>query len=285
MPLTAKIVGQSTKPMVTDIDARWTMSFAAGIVDSNPLYMDTAHREVIAHPIFPVCFEWPVIINTIDLPGAEIVEGEHNTGIHSSHDIHIMRPIMAGETLSTTATIIGLKEKSNGAHQTMRLDTTDANGDLVCKTYQLGIAIGMEVKGEASIEELPALPDFDDVPACDMKIDIPISAGAGHIYSECARIWSPIHTDAAVAKSVNLPDILLHGTATLAYAVTALVDNCLGGDPKSINRIGCRFSAMVFMPSVITLHVLAMGKNSLKFEVRTQEGQCAISEGFLCWDD
>ena len=283
MPITAEQVGQLTEPVTTDIDARWIMSFAAGIKDSNPLYMDTAANKVIAHPVFPVCFEWPVILKSIEMPGAEIEPEEHNTGIHSYHDIHINRLVGDGDRLTTTATVIGVKEKSNGAHQTMRLDTYDADGKLVCQTYQLGIAMGMKVVGEACIEELPDPPDFSGMPASDVEIDIPISAEAAHVYSECARIWSPIHSDREIALSVNLPDIVLHGTATLAYAVTALVNRCLDADPRRIRRVGCRFSAMVLMPSIIKLEVLALGEDRLRFEVYTEDGQCALQDGFLCW--
>lgn len=284
MPIKAEQVGQSTEPVTTDIDARWIMSFAAGIRDGNPLYMDTAAHKVIAHPVFPVCFEWPVILESIELPGAEIGPEEHNTGIHSYHDIHINRLVGDGDRLTTTATVIGVKEKSNGAHQTMRLDTHDVDGKLVCQTYQLGIALGMKVIGEACIEELPDSPDFSGIPASDIEIDIPISAEAAHVYSECARIWSPIHSDRKIALSVNLPDIVLHGTATLAYAVTALVDRCLDGDPRRIRRVGCRFSAMVLMPSIIKLEVLALGEDRLRFEVYTGDGQRALQDGFLCWE-
>ena len=45
--------------MVSEIDSRWTMAYAAALGDSMPCYMDTV-RGVIAHPMFPVCFEWPV---------------------------------------------------------------------------------------------------------------------------------------------------------------------------------------------------------------------------------
>ncbi len=284
MPLSSEQVGQLTEAYTTDIDARWIMSYAHGIFDDNPLYTDTAIHKVVAHPVFPVCFEWQAILKTLDVPGADIEPEEHNTGIHAYHDIHIKRLVEEGDRVTTTAKIIGLKAKPNGAHQTMRLDTFDANGELICTTYQLGIAMGMKVIGEACLEELPPPPEFEGVPECDIEVAIPISAGAAHVYSECARIWSPIHTNKAVAQSVNLPDILLHGTATLAYAATALVNHCLDSDPRGITRIGCRFSAMVFMPSVITLKVLALGNDRLKFEVYTEDGACALKDGFLCWE-
>ena len=46
-----------------EIDARWTMAYAAGLGDALPCYLDTRRPEgVVAHPLFPVCFEWPVIL-------------------------------------------------------------------------------------------------------------------------------------------------------------------------------------------------------------------------------
>jgi len=60
MPLRSEMVGQSTAPTTVDIDARWIMAYSAGIGDNNQLYMDTRGKPVVAHPVFPVCFEWPV---------------------------------------------------------------------------------------------------------------------------------------------------------------------------------------------------------------------------------
>jgi len=283
MPLHSKLVGQATAPMVNDVDARWIMAFAAGLGDTNPVYMDTTRGPVIAHPVFPVSVEWPTILAAMQLTGSEIVPGEHNTGIHAYHDIHIHRPIRVGDRLSTVATVIGVVSRGGGAHQTMRVDTHDGFGERVCTTYQLGIAPRMQVAGEACIEELPAAPDFGAAASHDAVLDIPVGAGAAHVYTECARIWSPIHTDRAIALSVGLPDILLHGTATLALATSALVNGMLGGDPARVTRVGGRFAAMVFMPSRMQLRVLAMGADRLRFEVLTEGSGAAIRDGFLCW--
>ena len=46
------------------------------------------------------------------------------------------------------------------------------------------------------------------------------------------------------------------GTATLAKAVSFIIDTHAGGDPTKVQRVACTaLSAMVFMPSVITLRV------------------------------
>ena len=71
MPLDSRMVGRTTADIVHDVDARWIMAYAAGIGDLNPRYMDTAAGEVCAHPVFPVCLEWPVILSSRELPGYE----------------------------------------------------------------------------------------------------------------------------------------------------------------------------------------------------------------------
>ena len=78
-------------------------------------------------------------------------------------------------------------------------------------------------------------------------------SGAAHVYTECARIFNPIHTDRAVALAAGLPDIILHGTATLALAVSELIKGFADGNPARVKRLGGRFSAMVLMPGMLSL--------------------------------
>lgn len=64
MPLDSRMVGQRSEAVTHDIDARWTMAYAAGLGDTLPGYFDTAANDpVLAHPLFPVCLEWQVRID------------------------------------------------------------------------------------------------------------------------------------------------------------------------------------------------------------------------------
>lgn len=285
MPLSTTMVGASTQAVTHDVDARWIMSYAAGLADRNPRYLDTHAGTVVAHPVFPVCLEWPVILSSRHLPGYEAsTPAESARGVHAAHDLHLYRQIRAGERLTTRATIIGLRRIKPGAASTTRLDTVDASGALVCRTYQLGISRDVDVIGEAKdIEQAPGVPQLNSPWTDAQKFPIPVPAGAAHVYTECARIWNPIHTDRKVALAAGLPDIILHGTATMALAVSRLVDQYLGGDPTRVRRVGGRFTAMVLMPSTLTLEVSGDERNKLFFRVLTQDGQPAFSQGFLCY--
>jgi acyl dehydratase len=285
VPLDTAMVGASTAPIAHDVDARWIMAYAAGLGDLNPRYLDTHGNALVAHPVFPVCLEWPVILSCRRLPGSEsMTPAEGARGVHAAHDLHLLKPIRPGQRLTTRATVIALQQIKPGAAQTTRLDTVDADGALVCRTYQLGISRNVDVIGATVVtEQPPALPQPRDASRVLERIEIPVAANAAHVYTECARIWNPIHTDRAVALAAGLPDIILHGTATMALAVTRLVDAYLGADPTHVRRLGGRFSAMVLMPSTLTLEVNADEDGTLFFTVRTHEGALAFSHGFLCY--
>jgi acyl dehydratase len=281
MPVSSNSVGAATAPVRHEVDARWIMAYAAALGDFNPRYMDTHAGPVVAHPLFPVCLEWPVILASRELPGSESLTAEERTrGVHAAHDLHVLRPIVAGDVLSTQAHVIALHAIKPGAAQVLRLDTRDARGELVCRTYQLSISRGVPLEGEpCAREQAPATP-VNGGSAVARRMEMPVPEGLAHVYTEGARIWNPIHTDRAVALAAGLPDIILHGTATLAMAVTRLVDECLGQDPARVRRIGGRFTAMVRMPSMLTLEV-AVDKGALYFQVLTSEGEPAVSDGFL----
>lgn len=284
MPLDCRMIGKSTDVITHTVDARWIMAYAAGLGDLNPRYLDTAGSEpIVAHPVFPVCLEWPAVLASRHLAGAEqVTPAEAARGVHAAHDLHIYRPISAGETLSTRATVIELRQMKPGAAQLTRLDTVDAAGNPVCRTYQLGISRGVAVTGSAEpLESAPRIPEPDSGMSGAGRFAMPVPGGAAHVYTECARIFNPIHTDRSVALAAGLPDIILHGTATMALAVSRLVDEYLGGDGTRVRRIGGRFSAMVLMPSVLTLEVAGCRNGTLFFSVLTGDGQPAFSRGYL----
>jgi acyl dehydratase len=265
------------------------MAYAASLGDSLSAYIDTLRpAEFVAHPMFPVCFEWPLIVAMRRLFKTNLLtDAEAMRGVHATHDLIIHRPIRPPETLSTRLKIVGVEARKPGAYQLTQLDTIDARGTPVCTSWYGSIYRGVAVEGPdrpADVSKLPALPaDASTTPGAEIKIPVP--AGMAHIYTECARIFNPIHTDAAVARAAGLPAIILHGTATLALAVSRIVEACAQSDPTRVSRVACRFGAMVPMPSTLTLRIFADTRHSAApsafFEVLNSEGQLAIRDGFI----
>lgn len=289
MPLNSQGVGATTKPFAQEADARWIMSYSAGLGDGNPQSMNTEGQRVLAHPVFPVALEWPAILASRELDCYRtITPAEAGRGVHAAHDLHLLRPIRAGDRLRTTATLIGIRAIKPGALQALRLDTVDAvTGELVARTYQQNISRGVAVVGgDRSIESEPVTPLREPKARASsvQSWELSISAQAAHVYTECARIFNPIHTDRSVALAAGLPDIILHGTATLALAISVLVDRFCEGDQRRVRRLGGRFSAMILMPSVAQLVLLDRSADTLFFEVHNDQGAVAFSQGFLVFD-
>ncbi|MCP3933791.1 MAG: hypothetical protein GY708_00310 [Actinomycetia bacterium] len=271
------------------VDARWLMAYAASLDEVNPAYFDTTTDEgIVGHPLFVVCPEWPVIVETRGLTERSGVSpAEIQTGVHATHDLTVHRLVRPGDVLVTSLETTGVVGIKPGVKWTVRLRTVDADGRSVATTTQDSIYLGVRTDGHDRPDPSPP-PEIagSDRIADPDEFEVRLPAGAAHTYTECARIWNPIHTDKAVALAAGLPDIILHGTANLAHGVSAVIRHRAGGRPELLRRVACRFAAMVELPSTITVRVWPAndtgdGKRTVPFEVLNADGAPAVKDGLI----
>ncbi len=289
MPVPSSLVGCRSETNVTEVTPRWSMAYAAALDDLLPCYMDTRDASrFIAHPMFPVCFEWPVIVgmrHEIERAGVKFHEAMR--GVHASHDMVLHRPIRPPERLTTVAEIVAAERRSAGAYLVTRVDTVSASGEPVCSSWYGSLYRGIELSGDdrpfVSSSTLPT--SKNSTSASGSATVIHVGGGMAHVYTECAQIFNPIHTDASVAEAAGLPGIILHGTATLALAVSRIVATQAGNDPSRVTRVAGQFRGMVAMPSDITLEIKARERSDdadvIYFDVMNHEGAPAISNGAI----
>ena len=260
--------------MEHEVDARWLMAYNAALGETDPRCYDTASAAgPLAHPLFPVCYEWPVSQPIRQIP--QLREFFPRL-VHAEHDLVIHRAPRAGDRLSTAVTIAAVDGRKPGAFVVFRFETRDARGERVTTTdfgvVYRGVAVDGPRRGE--ISELPqASSQLADVGRID------VAANAAHVYTECARIFNPIHTDIAHARAAGLPDIILHGTATLALSVSVVLRN-RNIDPLAARRVRCRFTGMVRMPSILQV----LGADDGSFETRGPGGETVIGRGRIDHD-
>jgi acyl dehydratase len=293
MPVPTTLANLEYPAMVHEVDERWTMAYAAGLCDDLEAYLDTTRNGgVVAHPLFAVCPEWPVIVGSRDLSiEAGVTVDEVATGVHATHDLTVHRLVRPGDRLSTSMSIVGVADKSPGAITTTRLVTVDQHDQPVATTTQHAIYLGVPAIGDPVIDPDPPspLPDAsrDGGP---IEVQVPLSAVAAHVYTECARIWNPIHTDPTVARQAGLPGIILHGTANLAHGVSAVIAQFAPGQPERVRRITGRFAAMVALPSTLTVRMWAPDSPQsddesatavIAFEVLNEQGEPAVRDGLV----
>ena len=277
LSLSRGIVGASTGPFAQEIDSRWLMAYAAGLGETDPRYYDTTAAEgPVAHPIFPVCYEWPALLA---LRAAATSDEMATRSVHATHDLVVHRPLRAGETLRTTARVIGLAHRRAGTLLTTRNETVDALGQPVTTTDYGSVYRGVGFEG-ADAGERSAGGAFD-MPSGATRLPVTVPAWLAHAYSECARIWNPIHTDVAVAQAAGLPGIILHGTATLALAVSQVM-RYAEADPRALCRVQATFTGMVALPSRLAVRAIeATVGHAYLFDVLGEDDAPILSRGVL----
>ena len=221
------------------------------------------------HPLFPVCYEWPA---TQALRESTRLQEINARLVHAQHDLTIHRQVRE-ENLFVSGRVVACLQRKPGTLVVFRFETRDARGEPVSTSHYGMLYRGVTLEGgdrsTASIEDPP--PHERDLPLIG---SLAVAATAGHVYTECARIWNPIHTDPEYARAAGLPGIILHGTATLALSVSKILEKL----KIEVKRVRCRFAGMVLMPSALAVHASRAGDEIL-FETRDAKGQAVIERG------
>jgi acyl dehydratase len=275
----ARLGSLKAGPSAVTAEARWLMAYAAALGESDARYYDTtAPAGPVAHPLFAVCYEWP-LAQTLRAKGMD--EEVARRGVHAFHALTIHRPPQAGERLRVSAKVIGVQKVRAGTLVVTRFSATDSTGVAVTTTEYGSIYRGVDLEGDeiAAAPSIPAASSVSDGVRWEERVEI--APQTAHVYTECARIYNPIHTDAAVARAAGLPAIILHGTATLALAVSRVVARELGGDPGRVRGVAVRFSGMVRLPSHITVRGRDAEAGAIAFEAIGPDGSAVLSAGRL----
>jgi acyl dehydratase len=287
MPLCSQVVGREAPAVTLDVTTRRTQAYAAGVADRNPVYFDDARSPgVIAPPAFCVSLEWPAYLRIRELEGYGVTSAEALRGVHAAQDSTFHRPIRPGDRLHTQARLVAVRRIRPGAYSLVRLDTTlDRTGEPVATSYYGSIFRGVDVEGDdQEVDAIPDLPKPETTRSLDQSVAIAVAPEAAHVYTECAQIWNPIHTERAVALAAGLPDIILHGTASWALAARELTNRCASGDPTLLQRLAGRFRAVVLLGTTTVLRysepqLCADGSLRVDFALLNESGEEAISDG------
>ena len=283
--VTSDDVGVRSVANTTLVTTRYAMAYAAGINDANPAYFDDlAPGGVGVHPGIAFSLQWASRFRPDQTPNLRAAP----FGVHASTDLRIHRPFRTGEAITTQGMVIQKRQIRPGVYNVDRYRMTASNGDLVAELYYNGITRGATLEGpDAIIDDEPPWPVLSSTGDSVLwRQELPIGLQAAQQYTECARIYNPIHTEPSVAKAAGLPDIILHGSATKAISLSAVIDRCFDGDAARITRLCGQLRAMVLMDTTIAVEGMAEevmdGEKRVLFRTLTQDGERAVSNGIVC---
>ncbi len=282
-PIRSTAVGADLGHRIVAIDARQIMAFAAGIGAEASLHLDDARRGgVVAPPSFVVTLEWPVLMSAAYLAAIGRDETTAFDGlVHGVQDSLFHRAIRPGDRLAVSGRIVAAAPTRAGTLVTTHIVTVDAAaGAPVAESWFGALYRGTPLDGSGGCSAPPpALRSERGVPAAGTTqreaIDIP--RRQPHVYTECARIWNPIHTERTAALASGLPDIILHGTCTWAMALQRLVERHRPDEPYPLRRAATRFTRMVVPGAMVTLESTPPDADgAIAFAVRNAEAEVAL---------
>jgi acyl dehydratase len=277
-------VGRETAPARFELTPRLIAAYAAGIGDINPVYFDDDRPGgLVGHPGLIWRFQW----HSQSVPGVMVPREIRRRSVAAFADARFTRPLREGDTITAQARLIAVRQIPPGVLNVNRWTMRDATGAVVCVLDYAGIVRGAHLEGEdTTITETPPLPQptrQSDEPL--WTVGIPIAREAAHVYTECADIWNPIHTERRVALAAGLPDIILHGSATLMLGVREIVNRCLDADPTRLRRFAGQFRAMVIPGTTITVRChedrREAGGRAIFWDVLNAEGGYAVANGVV----
>ena len=287
MNISSKFVGVPFKEFRCVVNWRDTMNYAAAIDDNNARYFnDEQISGIVAPPMFSVAATWPVLENLKDYVDADDFPFEvFRTQVHFSEFLEFHAAIKPGDELRINGVIAAILPHRAGTHVILRFDASNQDNQPIFTEHFGGLMRGVNCEdGGAGGETLPTAPVTPESSIPVWEQTIGIDALRPFVYDGCTNIHFPIHTSRKFAHDVGLPDILLQGTATLAYAARELLNHNGDGDPSRLNALSCRFTGMVFPPTDIKVQLLAStdhaGHSDLFFRVLGEQGRVVIKDGY-----
>ena len=288
MKIETKYVDTPLKDYHVKIHWRHTMNYAASLQDNNPYYFDDERKAgIVAPPMYAVAVTWPIIENLRDfMSGKKLPYRAMSTIVHYSEHLIIHRLIKPGDELTINGKIIAMLPHQAGTHIITQFEALDKINAPVFKEYMGGMLRCVECIGEAKgIENLPIIPKESISDKSLWKKTLSIDKLQTFIYDGCSRIYFPIHTSKKFAHMVGLSDIILQGTATLAYAVREITNREAKRNPEKIKEISCNFTGMVMPGTNIEIQLNNKSEMedslSLFFTVFNNEQKKAIRNGYV----
>lgn len=187
--------------------------------------------------------------------------------VHGEQDFRFVRPIRAGDVLTSRARPVGYAGRPNGSTLTVHLESRDADGELVNEQWVTSFFRKVDV-GETLGQ--PAAPHgFDE----SLREQAPVAKVAAHVdddqtfrYSPASGDPMPIHLDDDIAKLAGLPGIIAHGLCMMAFTSWAVLTEVAGGDTARLRRLAVRFAKPVLPGQDLTTSIWDAGSGRFSYE-------------------
>ena len=279
-------VGEVLVSRTQTVDARQIMAYAAAVGADDEIFLDDARAGgIVAVPGFVSSLDWPLLLDHRYLSAIGVgAERLFDTLLHAYQDALFFDDIVPDTEIESELTLAEVRPIRSGVLVVTRIRGRNTRtGRPTHETWYGSLFRNATCDGGKVALQAPAPPDISfDAPECCSALPIPRQLP--HIYSECGRIWNPIHTERSFALRSGFPDIVLHGSCTWAFAGQTILAQG-GYSSIRLRRLSARFSAIVVPGQTLTIKQRASNPTGVsRFSVLGSDGVPVLTHGFAVFD-
>lgn len=248
MGLNRALVGKQYPAQDYGVTAEAVRKYASAYNEDNPLFFESGHPSgLLAPPMFGVVMGWLPVMTVV-------TDSELNVDVlrllHTEQDMRFVLPVVSGDIITSTASLVSIEEKTGGEALTLEVDSINQRGQTV-QHMRFGAFIRDKQRRGRSVEAFGPSPHTQPL----LRVEQSIDSDQTYRYAEASGDRNPIHLDDQVARVAGLPGIIVHGLCTMAFTSKVMVDHLCDHEPRRLRRLRVRFSRPVFPGQTITTAV------------------------------
>lgn len=146
MPVKTEAIGKTYPPAVYAVGREKIKEYAAAVGETNPIHLDpdaargAGYGDVVAPPMFAVVYSAPAM-------GPAIMDPEVGINlpamVHGGQEFAWGRPVVAGDEITTTASVKEIYERDGRAFYVFETTSTNQDGETVCSGTWTNIVRGV----------------------------------------------------------------------------------------------------------------------------------------------
>lgn len=176
----------------------------------------------------------------------DVVGGDLSGVVHGSQKIVLHRPFAPEGKLVTVGIVEGIHDLKRMAQSTVRTETRDESGELVCETEWTIMYLKDGGFGGDPPPKSPKIRPPERAP--DWVVEDPTTPEQALLY-RLSGDHNPLHADPAAAElaaKVTEGRPILHGLCTYGYVGRAILQKECGSDPSRLRTLYGRFSRPIW---------------------------------------
>lgn len=279
MPLNRACVGKSYPSVSVSVTRAAIESYARACNETNPRYFDAAAPGgIVAPPLYAAVATWTPLIHAITDPELSV---DLLRLLHNVQEMDFVAPIRPEDSITSRSTVAAIESVASGETLTIELNAHNQRGQEVNRTRFTVFIRGRRGAGVSARERESAIGETHSEPL--FVTAQTIDSDQTVRYAEASGDRNPIHLDPKIAAMAGLPNIIVHGLCTMAFAARGIIDGLCGSAPTRLRRMVAHFARPVFPGDTITtaawLGSEADGLRAYRYVTRNPAGKAVIRDG------